>query len=389
MDHGLRDRWRRRFCGCSSLVNTLGIALNLVGIILDLLLFPQTGGRQTSGWCDYAMTASILFHAFTITIYAVDIWRPLRISFRFCTQLIVYLIALSINAYHFGWIFVGLKTQPSSVLCADTKTSTPASVVVEYKVSVVLIWEVAMSMTNFVWLVILTILSGCHYCSLTESNAAEDELVEIAINQSLAHQRLASSRMNTKLVVLDPDQFTAEDILNCIYVIDPPLPPLPPPLAHSPIVSDTNSSNATIRSILIIPNSTPSEAGHDDANATTVPTTTRFTFDLNLPGSISPTKTTTTTATPTTTTPITTAAANVGEVVTYVTVREIRVCGHRFHESCLMQWLLNHRHNTCPVCRGPIVVRIPPMYLPSRKKSPTSDYCTICTDLLWNVQPHK
>lgn len=360
----MRARLGRR-CGCTALINTLFISFNLSGIILDLLLFPQTGqARPSDGWCDYALSASIVFHAYTLAIYATDIIKPLRISFRFCAQVIVYMIAAAINVYHFGWILTSIKTKP-------TPCATVTVVTVEYEVGVVLIWEMAVSLTNFVWLCALILVSSCHHCRITELNESENELVEIAVNHSLVDIRSrttsssssssSGSNNNNKPFPLDPEQFTADDIQTCLTIIKPP--PSPP------------SS--------VKPLDTPSPASASAVTAHLIDSDSIAIKDIELPGSAPP---------------AITLDKSLKPVPLHATVREVKVCGHRFHEECIMRWMLTHRNNTCPICRAHIVVRLPTgVAFPTPRPSPPlqithdssdrSEQCIICTDPLWMLPP--
>lgn len=305
------DRFRRRYCSCTAGVNGLGVVLNAMGILFDLIFFPQTGSSKGSmgGWCDYAMGASIVFHVLTAVIYGWDIRKPLRISYCFCAQTVVYLVTLVLNLYHFISVLVAVKFQ-----------SNPCGASVSYEVGVILVWETSLALSNFVWMLVLMVLSVYHHCRMSELNSAEDELVEIAIQQSLGRTTLVR-----------PGEITAEDLFNCLTTVH-----------HAPVVTELLPQQPTVEQLTV---QQPTVAS------------------------------------------------------TAAVVKEMKICRHRFHAKCIMQWLLSYQKNSCPVCRAAIIQRGDldhrRLLDQQRLKTKTTldpltvtdtdlgDQCAICCDALW------
>lgn len=263
---------QRRHIG--EIINSLGILFNIASIILNLILFLQT----SNGQCSYVFSFATVLHVVNVGLYVCDIWKPLRISYRCCMQSTIYIMVSILNLYHFIWIMVGLKTQNDR---CDSMT--------------MLVSEIILSMINFTWINVSTIISGCHYCNVTEGSEVEGELVGIAVRQSL--------EQTVQEINQEANQLT-ENLFNCLITVEPPT-------------------------------------------------------ECLVPGSI---------------TPAVTGA--------YKTVKEMRICRHRFHAKCIMQWLLKYGQNSCPVCRSVILQQLPISEQSPRAKA-EDHQCAICYDLLW------
>lgn len=344
-------------------MNLFMCILNLAGVLLTDLLFPQShlvgSASDVGAFCDNSMIISSVTLFVTGLTFGFDFVQPLGTSRHYMWQMIAYLsLAVSANLFSFVWLVSGLTTE-----CGPA--GFPALVIAS-----------VFMLANASILTILTILfrQWRRYAS-PGLNPVQDQPPDYLDADVAAAMEASLAQPQTRTIFVRGAALNAEDIHGILDAQPPPI--LVTIRPHNPTLSEkeklmmhartvsTNALKPAPEKALILPEEgkpTPEKAvisalqeegkaaetnlaknshvesdnhsnhnnnnsKHNDNNANVCVICLEDLWRLDRGGQ-------------------------------YESVKQVAVCAHRFHAKCLMPWLLKH-YNICPLCRKTALTRHP------------------------------
>jgi len=300
-----------RLRGPNAILNAVAFSINVVGIGVELTFFPQIRPQSLSAdqpdtdpdtlspsWYNTSLILIILMHAFCGIVNVLDIERPLRNSTNFCLQLTSYVFVIALTLFSMIWTVVtsaGMKANDDYMSGA-------------------LIAATCTTILNLIWLICVTIYASCNQCASEDENAPDPdhEQLDIAIQASLDPSPITPmTPVSYASPSIDRKEENAErDLFASLITVSSQVPAVLPSFSYSQdLVSEKKKETMTLPNAVM-----------QDLNECAVCFEPLF-------GSKD--------------------------------VKEIVRCKHRFHASCILHWVLVHHQNSCPFCRGPVIVTTP------------------------------